>query len=112
MEERFRKFEASKQAAVKLSIAAEDFFREDLPENWEKAYGAYLQQRIRPAAELLIREEDIEKLQTLCELQWFPDQQLDDFLQLACREHKLCAYVWLLKRKREKLGFSPRDFSL
>ena len=112
METRFLKFKSSAQPAVKLAIAAEDFFRPELPEEYRQVYGRYLQQRIRPAVELLILEDDADRLEELARYGWFPEAGIDDFLQKAAREHKNSAYVWLLKRKQETRGFAPRDFSL
>lgn len=112
MEQRYEKFRTSGQAAVKLRIASEDFFREELPETLRRAYGAYLRQRIRPAVELLIREEQTEKLEALWNLGWIPAGQLGDFLHLAAEVHKNEAFLWLLEKKQSSLGFPPRDFSL
>ena len=111
MEERFEKFRESKQAAVKLQIALEDYFREDLPQRMRDAYGTYLKMRIRPAAEQLIREEKLDKLDRLWTRGWIP-LPLDSFLRLAAEEHKNAAFLWLLEKKQETGGFSPRDFSL
>ena len=112
MNGRYEKFRQSRQAAVKLRIAVEDYFQEDLPEVCRSAYGTYLQQRSRPASELLIRREDTEGLQKLWDLSWFPKAQMDDLLRLAAEEHKNAAFVWLLRKKQEFCGFPPRDFSL
>ncbi len=106
--ERYQKFQESKQAAVKLDIALEDFFREE--ETHREVYGQYLRQRIRPAVEELIRREDLEKLEQLNQLGWLPP--VDDFLKLAAREKKNAAFVWLLRLKQEKYGFCEESFSL
>ena len=110
MEKRYEKFTSSGQAAVKLDIALADWFRKDLPEPIRKTYGDYLRQRIRPAAEELIRRDDPRHLEALA--QWIPDSQLDLLLDLAAREHKNSALVWLLNRKQKTLGFGREDFSL
>lgn len=111
-DERFEKFRTSQQPGIKLSIAAEDYFLEELPEKYRAAYGAYLQQRIRPAVELLIQNEGTEELEKLWSLGCIPVRQMDDFLLLASRKHKNAAFAWLLQKKQESCGFSPRDFSL
>ena len=110
MEKRYEKFTRSAQAAVKLDIALTDWFRKDLPESIRKVYGDYLQLRIRPAAEELIRRDDARHLEALA--QWIPDSQLDLLLELAAKEHKNSALVWLLNRKQKTLGFGREDFSL
>ena len=110
MEQRYEKFRKSGQAAVKLDIALTDWFLPELPEAIRKVYGDYLRQRIRPAAEALIRRDDPEHLEALA--QWIPDSQLDLLLELAAREHRNSALVWLLDRKRNTLGFPQEEFPL
>ena len=109
---RFLKFRESRQAAVKLEIAAEEFFNPLCPETEKTAYGAYLQQRIRPAVEFLIQRENVEGLGKLFTLGWISPSMLDDFLKTASENGKNSAFVWLLQLKKESLGFSARDFSL
>ena len=108
--DRYQKFWESKQAAVKLDIALEEFFREGVPQAHRDAYGQYLRQRIRPAVEQLIRREDLEKLECFHQQGWLPP--VDDFLKLAAREQKNAAFVWLLRIKREQYGFTEESFSL
>ena len=112
MEKRYEKFRESRQPAVKLAIAAEDYFLESTSETVRRAYGDYLRLRLRPAAELLVGDEDPERLEGLWNLQCFSRGMLDDLLKLAALEHKNVSYIWLLKKKQEICGFSPRDFSL
>ena len=105
-----QKFQESRQAAVKLSIAAEGFSVQENPYRGE--YCTYLRTRLLPAAELLTRSEDLGKLQALWELQSFSEGMLNTLLSLAAKEQKITAYVWLLKKKRDSCGFPARDFSL
>ena len=112
MEKRYEKFLESRQAAVKLSIAAEDCFQKDITDSCRKAYEEYLRLRLRPAAELLVKAEDLERLDSLWELQCFSESMLNDLLQLSAGEHKNASYVWLLQKKQESCGFPSRDFSL
>ena len=111
-EQRYDKFRTSLQAKVKLEIALEDFFTPGLPDVCRNAYGAYLRQRIRPAVELLIEQEDTEKLEALDRLGMLPTNLVDGFLQTAVNRRKNAAMVWLLRKKQDCLGFAPRDFSL
>ena len=111
-QQKYDKFRESQQAAVKLQIAAERFFMESEPEQRRAVYGAYLKQRIRPAMELLIRQENLQALETLYTLGWLPLGQIDDFLEMAAEAHKNSALIWLLKLKNKTLGFAPRDLSL
>ena len=112
MEHRLQKFKESLQAAVKLSIAAEDYFKSPLTEEEEQAYGPYLKQRLRPAAQLLVEREDLDRLEGLWGLEAFSQALLEELLQLAISQHKNAAYVWLLRKKQENFGFSPEEFSL
>ena len=112
MEQRFQKFRESRQAAVRLSIAGEDYLEPDLPEEYREAYTAYLKQRLIPAAEMFVRNEDTERLEGLWCLQNFSAAMLEQLLSLSAREHRNASYVWLLQKKQESFGFSPRDFSL
>ena len=112
MEERFYKFQNSLQAGVKLSIAAEDFSLKEIPESIYSVYCEYLRQRLRPAAERMVEGEDTSRLEKLWQLQNFPEGMLNELLTVAAREQKNAAYVWLLRKKEETWGFSPRDLSL
>ena len=108
--DRYQKFWESKQAAVKLNIALEDFFQEEVTQAHRETYGRYLRQRIRPAVEELIRREDLEKLEFFLQQGWLPT--VDDFLKLAASEQKNAAFVWLLRIKQERYGFTEESFSL
>ena len=112
MENRLQKFKESLQASVRLSIAAEDYFKASLTAEEEKAYSAYLKQRLRPAAQLLVECEDTERLEGLWSLEAFSPALLEELLQLAISQHRNAAYVWLLRKKQESVGFAPEEFSL
>ena len=107
---KYEKFLNSKQPAVKLSIAAEDYFLPEEKEEYRRAYGDYLRSRLRPAAELLVRQEKLSSLEGLWELQCFSESLLNELLSLASREQKNASYVWLLRKKQESFGFSPRAY--
>ena len=108
----YEKFRTTGQAAIKLRIAAEEFLKEGLPEEQKKDYGNYLQLRIRPAVELLIEDNRLDGLSQLEQLGWLPHNQMDDFLEMAWNHRRNSAFLWLLRLKSEKIGFTPRDFSL
>ena len=110
MDGRYEKFLNSKQPAVKLSIAAEDYFQPETDQSYRRAYGDYLRLRLRPAAELLVRQENLSSLEGLWELQCFSESLLNDLLALSSREQKNASYIWLLGKKRESFGFSPRTY--
>ena len=112
MENRFQKFKESLQAPVRLSIAAEDYWKEPLTAEEAKAYSEYLKQRLRPAAQLLTEREDIERLEGLWNLEAFSPDLLEELLQLAISQHRNASYVWLLKKKQENVGFLPEEFLL
>ena len=107
---KYEKFLDSKQPGVKLSIAAEDYFLPETSREHRKAYGDYLRLRLRPAAELLVRQEKISSLEGLWELQCFSESLLNELLTLASREQKNTAYVWLLRKKRDSFGFTLRNY--
>ncbi len=111
-EMRYRKFRESKQPAVCLQIALEDFFGENTPETVRQAYEAYLRRRVRPAAEQIILEDDAQKLQKLEQMGWLTPELVDDFCRMAAKNHKGECLMWLLSRKQQVYGFRKPDFSL
>ena len=56
---------------------------QDLPEEQRAAYTAYLRKRIRPAVEMLIREDDFSKLENILQTGWLSDADRKRFLNLA-----------------------------
>ena len=52
----------------------------DLPEEQHLAYASYLQKRIRPAVENLIREDDFSKLESILQTNWLSDADRKRFL--------------------------------
>ena len=104
----YQKFLSSRQPAVKLQIAADEFFNPDADHRQE--YGTYLRSRILPAAQLLIDREDTEKLQVLRELGWLPGP--DELLRYAAQHGKMAAFAWLLELKQETIGFRRKDWKV
>lgn len=111
-EDSFRKFTQSGQAAVKLEIALEQAFREDLPASCRRAYRDYLRLRIRPAMEACIHREDTLLLDRMEAQGWMEGIGLDDLIRLAGDSRKNAALIWLLRRKQRVFGFQKPDFSL
>lgn len=75
-------------------------------------YGRYLKNRIRPAVEKLIGDNEIEKLQVLEEKGFFGERELEGFLKTAREQNRPAVLLWLLRLKNEKYGYRDRDFSL
>lgn len=69
---------------------------QDLPEEQRAAYTAYLRKRIRPAVEMLIREDDFSKLERILQTGWLSDADRKRFLNLAADQQKWQAFRILL----------------
>lgn len=110
MDEQYQKFITSKQEPLRLSIALEEFFREETDDEARAAYGQYLRRRLQPAAAALTEMDDTDRLARLAE--WFTAKQTDDLIRLAREKGKTAALVWLLRWKGARYGFRDRDFSL
>jgi hypothetical protein len=106
-----QKFLESKQEPLRLKIALERFFETEVPE-WKERYGNYLKSRIRPSMERLIAAGDLDKIEVLAEYADLSERNLNDFIEIAMQQKQAEIVVYLLKRKRERYGFSDRDFSL
>ena len=109
----YQKFQTTGQERIRLACALEGFFSEKGGNEAEKsAYGQYLKRRIRPAMEALIREENVGKMELLEEQGWFGAAELDQFLAIARKEHRLESLVWLMKLKDSKYGYKDKTFEL
>ena len=71
---------------------------QDLPEEQRAAYTAYLRKRIRPAVEMLIREDDFSKLERILQTGWLSDADRKRFLNLAADQQKWQAFRILLNQ--------------
>ena len=112
MDERYQKVIASKQEPLRLSIALEEFFRDEANGEAKEAYGQYLRRRLQPAAAALIEADDVSRLARLAEAGWFTAKLTDGLIRLAREKGKTAALVWLLRWKGERYGFPDKDFSL
>ena len=110
--ELYRKFLESGQEPQKLKIALQRFFEEDLEESWKERYEGYLKQRIRPAAEQLIRLGEVTKIQKLVEKDWLSRYALEECIMLASRERQTEIQLLLMEWKKRKFGFSDREYRL
>lgn len=106
----YRRFRETKQERLRLEAALEGFFLEEAGHREE--YGAYLKNRIRPAAEKLMADSELEKLQVLEERGFFGERELEGFLKLARELERPAVLLWLMRLKDEKYGYRDRDFSL
>lgn len=112
MDTRYQKFTASKQEALRLSIALEGFFQEETGEEARRAYREYLRRRLQPAAAALVEADDTARLALLAAQGWFTAKQTDELIRLAREKRKTAALVWLLRWKGAQYGFPDRDLSL
>ena len=108
----YKKFTQTRQEPVRLAVALRGFFLPQTGEEEKEAYGRYLKNRIRPAVEALIDEDQVEKLEKIESLGWLEGKNIDVFIRIARQGQKNAALVWLLHLKKEKYGFKDRDFSL
>ncbi|MBQ7370381.1 MAG: hypothetical protein IJW67_00620 [Blautia sp.] len=111
-QELYHKFLETKQEPVRLDAALQGYFSESASSEQREAYGAYLQRRIRPAVEKLIRQGAIEKIASLEQLGWFREKELDHFIELAMQAERYPVLIWLQRLKSEKYGYQERNFSL
>ena len=104
---------SSRQTAVRLELALLGFFQPDgYTDKQHRDFGDYLRLRIRPAAEVLIQIDALDKLQVLEELGWMDASVIEDCMDCAIRNQKTQAFIWLLERKTRKYGFHDRSFDL
>lgn len=106
----YQKFRASSQEPVRLELALQVFFLEETTGLPQQEFANYLKRRIRPAAEALIKADDLPKLQKLEKLGWMDAAIVEDCLETAIGLKKIQAFIWLLGLKAEKYGFPDRTF--
>ena len=96
-----------------MELALSGFFQPDgYTDKQHRDFGDYLRLRIRPAAEVLIQRDALDKLQVLEELGWMDASVIEDCMDYAIRNQKTQAFIWLLVRKTRKYGFHDRSFDL
>ena len=101
-------------AAVISLIDLEIYFQEN-PDRESDKYQEiqkYLKLRIRSVMELLIENEDTERMEQIEKCGWFSANELENFIRCAQEKAKLRSLVWLLHLKDKKYGYPKKDFSL
>lgn len=111
MNEKDLKFLESKQEPLKLAIALERYFQVNSGE-WKQRYAVYLKQRIRPAMMELIKRGELDKIGVISAMGWFSESNLNEFIAEAGNNDQMEIQLFLLELKKEKYGFSDRDFTL
>ena len=106
----FQQFRTAAREQVRLPLAVEAYFSGETTPEQTRELESYLRRRIRSFLELLIREDQLTKLETIAG--WLNPGLAEDGLDVAIRLKQSEAYVWLLKWKAEHCGFSDRDFTL
>ena len=106
----FQQFRTAAREQVRLPLAVEAYFSGETTPEQTRELESYLKRRIRSFLELLIREGQLTKLETIAG--WLNPGLAEDGLDVAIRLKQSEAYVWLLKWKAEHCGFSDRDFTL
>ena len=106
----FQQFRTAAREQVRLPLAVEAYFSGETTPEQTRELESYLKRRIRSFLELLIREDQLTKLETIAG--WLNPGLAEDGLDVAIRLKKSEAFVWLLKWKAEHCGFSDRDFTL
>lgn len=108
----YRKFQSSAQEPVRLELALQGYFLDEIAETPKQTFESYLKRRIRPAAEALLKADDLPRLQRLADLGWLDASVVDSCLDAAIRLKKTEAFVWLLGLKAEQFGFPDRNLEL
>lgn len=110
------KFLNSKQEKQRLFIALSRYFvlREEMTEESQifVQYRDYLKLRFRPAAQELIKEKEILKLQTLFEDFGTDRLRTEECLLLAQKDGDGEMTQWLLAYKASHFGFAGKQYEL
>ena len=106
----FQQFRTAAREQVRLPLAVEAYFSGETTPEQTRELESYLKRRIRSFLELLIREDQLTKLEAIAD--WLNPGLAEDGLDMAIRLKKSEAFVWLLKWKAEHCGFFDRDFTL
>lgn len=90
----------------------QEYFYKEISEEKKMQCEKILKSRIRPVLDFLIETGDIQTLEKVENQGWISRRQLDQALEKAGTKGYFTAFVWLLKRKKEKYGFTDKDYSL
>ena len=108
----FQQFRTAAREQVRLPLAVQAYFSGEASPEQTRELECYLKRRVRSFVELLMREDDLTKLEQLAGAGWLNPGLAEDGLDMAIRLKKSEAYVWWLKWTAENYGFSDRDFTL
>lgn len=104
-------FESASQETRRLTIALKRFTEVQDPA-WKEKYQHYLSLRFRPAISELIRQNDLFRIQKLCQFASITDSALDTFIDEAVRLHQEEILSFFLEFRKNHFGFHDRDFTL
>ena len=95
----------------KLEQALEIYFQENPNRESDKyqEIQKYLKLRIRSVMELLIENEDTERMEQIEKCGWFSANELENFIRCAQEKAKLRSLVWLLHLKDKKYGYQKKE---
>lgn len=98
MEEWKKRFLETKQPPQKLRIALEHYDKEE--GEWKERLGSYLRHRVRPAADLRITENAVDKFRSLLSSEWITETIIDEMIVKAGKAHRTEITAMLLAQKR------------
>ncbi len=94
-------FRTTASEQKRLQTALSGYFEAtELPKEQRSAYATYLQKRIRPAVETLIREDNFLKLESILQTGWLSAADRKRFLNFAADQQKWEAFRILLNRNQ------------
>ena len=107
-----QRYHSAAREQVRLPLAAQAYFSGEATEDQTRELELYLKRRTRSFVELLIREDELPRLEALAQAGWLNPGLVEDGLDMAMRMKKSEDYVWLLNWKANHYGFADRDFTL
>lgn len=108
----FQQYRTAAREQVRLPLAAQAYFSGEATPEQARELESYLRRRVRGLMELLIREDELPKLEHLAAEGWLNPGLIEDGIDVAIRQKKPESFVWMLKWKAEHYGFPDRDFTL
>ena len=108
----YERFTSSRQEAVRLSIALDEFFCPELDTSIRECYSSYLQKRLSPALAELILREDLTALEAVRSLGWLDAHRMEEALKQARYHKRTTTLLWLLQVKAKDHGYQDKTFSL
>lgn len=98
----------------KLRQAMDIFFGDDGEKCTESAEESeqYVKLRIRSVMEILIEEEETQKMEILEERGWIGERELETYIKAAQKLEKPISLMWLLHLKNRKYRYHQEKFVL